>query len=204
MKCPQSAEKAFRWQRPSRKSWARKTWIKSLQFPCSWLPRRPSPTKGFSGWLGALRWHRPSPWHSQKLPRNKVVVRWKGHIQSTLGLVEKLVTRKLSTKLKESTKLKVPIFGYKAKTVHCRWMTCNIRNRQMASLLSGSFHAFWNDLFLWMTSHTLDKQMASLLCGPFHAFSNDHFLWITSHTLDKQMAFLLCGFFHGSSNDSSL
>ena len=42
------------------------------------------------------------------------------YLQSTLGLVEKLVTRKLSTKLKESTKLKVPIFGYKAKCV-CIW-----------------------------------------------------------------------------------
>ena len=48
------------------------------------------------------------------------IKRAKTDIQSTLGLVEKLVTLKLSTKLKESTKLKVPIFGYKAKTVHCR------------------------------------------------------------------------------------
>ena len=33
------------------------TSIKSCLFPCSWLPRRPSPMKGFLSWLGALRWH---------------------------------------------------------------------------------------------------------------------------------------------------
>ena len=54
----------------------------------------------------------------RRLRRDKILSNL--DVQSTLGLVEKLVTLKLSTKLKESTKLKVPIFGYKAKTVHCR------------------------------------------------------------------------------------
>ena len=44
----------------------------------SFSTERPLPTNGFLSWLGALRWHRQSCCHSQKLPRNQVVVRWKG------------------------------------------------------------------------------------------------------------------------------
>ncbi len=38
-------------------------------------PHRPSPTKGFLSWLGALRWHGPSRRHPRKLLRNPVVVK---------------------------------------------------------------------------------------------------------------------------------
>ena len=55
----------------------RKTWVKSCQFPCSWLPWWPSPTKGFLSYLGTLGWHEPSCCHSQKLPRSQVVFWWK-------------------------------------------------------------------------------------------------------------------------------
>ena len=78
-KSVQSAKIALCWQRPSRRSWARKTWIKSGQFPCSWLPQRPSPTKGFLSWLGSHRWHGLSRHHSRKVPWNQVLVRRKGH-----------------------------------------------------------------------------------------------------------------------------
>ena len=50
----------------------------SLDHPCSWLTRRPSPTRDFLSWLSALCWDGPSHCHSQKLSRNQVVVRWKG------------------------------------------------------------------------------------------------------------------------------
>ena len=55
-----------------------KEWLesKSRPSPCSWLPWRPSPIKGFLSWLGALCWHKPSHCHSWKLPRHQVVVRW--------------------------------------------------------------------------------------------------------------------------------
>ena len=50
-------------------------WFKFRPFTCPWLPRRPSPTKGFLSWLGALRWHGLSYRDARKLPRNQLVVK---------------------------------------------------------------------------------------------------------------------------------
>ena len=44
------------------------TWIMSPPFPCSWLPRRPLPTKGFLSWLSTLGWHGPSHCETSEKP----------------------------------------------------------------------------------------------------------------------------------------